>query len=592
MTPDIAATLAVIGVALVLFASERLRVDVVALCVLIVVAALRLVSVDEIFAGFANPAVITVWAVYMVSGAMFVTGVADVFGRTIVRLAGMSEQRLMVVIMATCGSMSAFINNVGATAMLLPAVVGISRQTRIPASKLLIPLSFSSLLGGSMTLVGTPANILAAGILTERGLRSFGFFDFTPIGAVLLVSGVAFIATVGRSLLPVRESPDERKEDYRAREYVTEFRVSSTSPIAGSTLLQSRLGADFDLNVVAMIRQGQVRTDLSRDTLVEPGDLLLVEGSADKVLRARDELGLQMEPDQADNWERIDDSESHVVEATLAPRSRMVGRSLRDMRFRDRYGFSALAVWRHGEAITQRLRDVKLEFGDALLLRGPRRRLPALREGDEFLVLEPVVIDERRTERALLAVGILALVLVMVVFFGVHISLAMVGGALLLVLTGCLTMDEAYESVDWRTVFLVACMLPLGMAMEETGTAKYIAELMLGVLGEHGPMAAMAGVYLLGALITQPMSNAAAVVLVVPIAIDAAAGMEVSHLAFTMAAVIGAATSFLSPVGHKANVLVFGPGGYRFFDYARVGLPLTIILFIVSMIFIPIFFPL
>lgn len=591
MTIEIATTLTIVVVALVVFASEKLRVDVVALCVLVTVAATGLVGRDEVFDGFANPAVITVWSVYIVSGAMFATGVADLFGGVIVRLAGVSESRLIAVIMVTCGVMSAFINNVGATAMLLPAVIGISNQTKIPASKLLIPLAFSSLLGGMMTLFGTPANILAAGILDERGLTSFAFFDFTPMGLVVLVCGIAFMVLVGRHLLPVRETPDERKAYYQSREYVSELRVSAEGSLAGGTLLESRLGADYDLNVVALIRNGQVRTSLNRDTRILPGDLLLVEGAAEAVLKARDELGLVVEAEQSD-LDRLDDYEAHIVEATLAPRSRMVGRSLREMRFRDRYGFSALAIWRHGEAITQRLRDVKLQFGDALLLRGPRHRLPALREGDEFLVLEPVIIEERRRSKAPLAVGILVFVLFLVVFAEIHISMAMVVGALLMVLTGCLTMDEAYKSIDWRTVFLVACMLPLGTAMERTGAARYVADLLLGAVGGFGPVAAMAGIYLLAALVTQPMSNAAAIVLVVPIAVDTALGLGASYLSFTMAAVVGATTSFLSPVGHKANVLIFGPGGYRFLDYARVGLPLAILLFIVSMIALPIFFPL
>jgi di/tricarboxylate transporter len=270
----------------------------------------------------------------------------------------------------------------------------------------------------------------------------------------------------------------------------------------------------------------------------------------------------------------------------------MVGRTLREIRFRDRYGFTALAIWRHGEAITQRLRDIRLEFGDALLLRGPMHRLGSLQQDQEFLVLEPVAMDELRRHKAPVAAGILGLVLVLVVGAGFHIAVGMVIGGLLMVLTGCLTMDEAYESIDWRTVFLVAGMLPLGMAMESTGTAQYLADNLLGMVGGFGPLAALAAVYLLAALITQPMSNAAAIVLTVPIAVDTAQALGANHLAFTMATVIGAATSFLTPVGHKANVLVFGPGGYRFFDYARVGLPLTVALFIVSMIFIPIFWPL
>jgi di/tricarboxylate transporter len=523
---------------------------------------------------------------------MLRTGVADRFGKLIVRLSGPGEARIIVVIMITCGVMSAFINNVGATAMLMPAVLGIARQTRIPASKLLIPLAFSSLLGGKMTLIGTPANILATGVLAEKGLETFGFFEFAPIGIVVLATGVVFMGTVGRRLLPVRVSLDERKEEHRSREYVSEVRVLPDGRLAGRTLLESRLGADFNLNVVALTRQSQVHSSLHRDSRIMANDVLLVQGPAANLFKALEALGLALEADEPRVPEGLEGAGAHVVEATLAPRSSMAGRTLDEMHFRDRYGFTVLAVYRHGEAITQPLRDVRLQFGDALLLRGPRHRLPTLSEGDDFLILEPFEMEERRQHKAPIAAGIMAVVLGLVVLADVDIALAMVAGSVLMVLTGCLTMDEAYDSIDWRTVFLVAGMLPLGIAMDETGTARFLATALLGVVGDFGPYAALAGIYVLSAAITQPMSNAAAIVLLVPIAVDTAFGLGANHLTFTMAVIIGAATSFLTPVGHKANVLVFGPGGYRFFDYTRVGLPLTVALFIVSMIFIPIFWPL
>ena len=321
-----------------------------------------------------------------------------------------------------------------------------------------------------------------------------------------------------------------------------------------------------------------MKTALDRDTLIQPNDLLMVEGSAENLMKACSRFGLAIETEPHIEFDELDDDSAHVVEATLAPRSSMVGRSLRSIQFRDRYGFTLLAIRRHGEVITERLRSVRLQFGDALLLQGPRHRLPALNEKNEFLVLEPVSIPEHRQQKMPISIGLMALVVGLVLFAGFHISTAMVIGAVAMVLTGCLTMDEAYESIDWRTVFLVAGMLPLGTAMEATGTARYLADLLLGTVGELGPMAALAGIYILAALITQPMSNAAAMVLVVPIALDTALSLGANHLTFTLAVVIGAATSFLTPVGHKANVLVFGPGGYKFFDYARVGILLTIFL--------------
>jgi di/tricarboxylate transporter len=309
-------------------------------------------------------------------------------------------------------------------------------------------------------------------------------------------------------------------------------------------------------------------------------------------LAAREALGLIIEAEQKLDVERLEPGNVRLIEATLAPNSSLAGRTLREARFRDRYGFTALAIWRHGETITEKLRDVPLQFGDALLLQGSRHRVRELQEGGDFLVLEPLDLEQLRRKKAPIAVAALVLAILLVVFADFHISLAMVIAAVIMILTGCLSIEEAHESIDWRTVFLVAGMLPLGMAMEVTGTAQYLANLMLDALGAYGPTALLAGMYLLAALITQAMSNAAAMVLVVPIAVDTALGLGANHLTFTMAVVIGAATSFLSPVGHKANVLVFGPGGYRFFDYARVGALLTVALLIVSMICLPLFWPL
>jgi len=522
--------------------------------------------------------------------------VADILGKFILRLSGNDERRLIAVIMLTCGIMSAFMNNVGATAMLMPAVVSVAKQTKIPVSKLLIPLSFSSLLGGKMTLIGTPANILATSIVKRYGLPTFGFFDFTPIGIVVLATGVLYMVFIGRHFLPIRQPPGTGTPQIKGqlRTYISEVRVLPDGNLAGLTLLDSRLGANYELTVIAIVKGTQTITNLERTTVIQPDDILLLEGSAENLLRARKELGLVTanESKRHAELDKLSEEEIGIVEATLAPRSSMVNRSLRSLNFRERYGFTVLAIRRQGEIITKRLRSVRFQFGDDLLLQGPRRRMPELEEKNDFLVLEPLKISESRRRKMPIAIGLMLLVIGLVLFANLDIAIAMVIGAVGMVLSGSLSMDEAYDSIDWRTVFLVAGMLPLGTAMETTGTARYIADLMLNAIGGFGPMAALAGMYLLAALITQPMSNAAAMVLVVPIALDTALSLGANHLTFTLAVVIGAATSFLTPVGHKANVLVFGPGGYKFFDYARVGLLLTVFLFIATMIALPIFFPL
>jgi len=591
VTTDIALTLAIVLMAIVLFATEKLRVDLVALLVLLAVSITGLVSKEEVFLGFANSAVITIWAVYIVSGGLFKTGVADKLGSLILRLAGSSEARLITVIMLTCGVMSAFMNNVGAVAILMPAVIGISKKTNIPVSKLLIPLAFSSLLGGKMTLIGTPANILAQGILVARNLPSFGFFEITPIGILVLATGIIYMVLIGRHLLPVRETAADPMTSSQLREYISDVQVPIGSSLEGQNLYESGLGAQYDLTVLSIIRDSKPLVGLHRDVVIQANDHLILEGSAQNLLSAKEDLKFDIHTDREFEISDLDTEQSYIFEATLAPRSTMVGRTLNKVNFRDSFGMTTLAIYRQGDVITEHLRDVVLRFGDSLLLQGPPGRVRALQQGNEFVVLEPVEFERRRSRKAPLAAGIMLMVILLAIFTDLGIAVSMLLGSVAMVLTGCLTMDEAYESIDWRTVFLVGGMLSLGIAMENTGTTQYLADNLLGLLGGYGPLGILAGIYLLSALITQPMSNAAAIVLIVPIAIDTALGLGVNHLTFTMAVVIGAATSFLSPVGHKANVLVFGPGGYKFADYTRVGALLTVLLFIVSMIFLPILWP-
>lgn len=592
MTPQIILTLVIIVVVVFIFATEKLRVDVIGLIVLLTLALTGLVTPAQAFEGFSNPAVITVWAVYIVSGALFKTGVADMLGERILRLAGHSEPRLIAVLMLTCGMMSAFMNNIGATAVLLPAVIGISRQAKIPLSRLLMPLAFSSLLGGNMTLIGTPPNVLATSLLAERGLPTFAFFDFTSMGVIVFGIGILYMVFIGRFLIPVREKAGDPEGMYQLQEYVSEVRVLPDSPLADQNLFKARLGADYDLSVLYVIHDGRTQTAPHRNTILRVNDLLVVEGNLENLLRAQEDLGLVIEAEHKLGWAELESDESVVVEATLAPRSSIAGRTLRGIEFRDRYGFTALALRRHGEVITERLRDARLAFGDTLLLKGPMHRLVSLRQANEFLLLEPVQLETRRRDKALVAVGIMALVLLLVTIGGLHVSIAMVIGAVLAVLSGCLTMDEAYQSIEWRSIFLIAGMLPLGTAMELTGTANYLAGGMAGALGNLGPLALLGGIYILASLITEPMSNAAATVLIVPIAIDIALGLGADPRTFVLATVIGASTSFLTPVGHQANVLVFGPGGYRFSDFARAGFPLNVAIFIATLIFLPLLWPL
>ena len=347
MTLEIGLTLGIILMALVLFATEKLRVDLIALIVLLLVAIVGIVPKEEIFSGFSNSAVITIWAVYIVSGGLFKTGVADKIGSLILRLSGAHEARLIAIIMLVCGIMSAFMNNVGAVAVLMPAVIEISKETKIPVSKLLIPLAFSSLLGGKMTLIGTPANILAQGILIENGLPNFGFFELSPIGGIILIAGILYMVLIGRHLLPVRVAASDRKISNQLREYIGEVQVNPHSPLIGKNLYESKLGEEYDLNVLSVFRNGDLITRLHRDFIIRQNDRLVLEGSVQNLISAQDALNISIQPDQSVELSDLDSADSYIFEATLSPRSSIDGQTLKEVRFRDRFGFTALSIWRY-----------------------------------------------------------------------------------------------------------------------------------------------------------------------------------------------------------------------------------------------------
>ncbi len=591
MTQDNILVLAILAVAVILFVSERLRVDLIAMLVLITLSVTGLVTIEEAFSGFASPAVITVWSVYIVSGALFRSGVADTLANFMLRLAGENYLRLLFIIMLTVGVMSSFMNNIGAVAILLPAVVSVARKINVAPSKLLIPMAFTSLLGGKMTLIGTPPNILASSIMESYGgMEPFGFFDFTPMGAIVLAVGILYFLLIGNRLLPDRTPGGNISDSYQIRDYLSEVRIGEKSPLIGQTLPQSQLGQKFNLNVIQIQRCDEGLLVPLQDPVLMAGDLLLIQGSSQNILESSDALGLET----IDDWkfEELSQESQALIEVTLSPRSQMQGKTLKESDFRAHYGLTVLAIQHDGVSISANLADIPLNLGDALLVQGPEERIAQLRRDKDFLILETPPMESKRIKKAPLAVLILAGVLIAVSTRILPVATAMLIGAVLMVLTRVLDMDEAYDAIEWKSVFLIAGMLPMGIAMQNSGTALFLAEKIVELVGNWGTVAVMMGIFLMTALTTEVMSNAAATVLVTPIAIDAARSLGANPQTFVMAVVIAAATSFLMPIGHQANVLVFGPGGYKFSDYTKVGVWLNIIIFFVVLIFLPLIWPL
>ncbi len=778
MTSQIALVLAILTAAIVLFVTERIRVDLVALMVLVGLTLAGLITPTEALSGFANLAVVTVWAVLILSAGLARTGVAGLLGKPVLRLAGGSEARLIALIMLLVGVLSGFMNDIGVAALMLPVVVDIARRTARPPSRLLMPLAFAALLGGLNTLIGTPPNILISEALRQYGEEPFHMFDYTPTGVVVMLAGIAFMVLVGRHLLPSRDIKDLPEnaqgvtgELFGLRERLFVVHVPENSVLGGKTLAQSRLGAALGLNVLAIMRSEGNRLAPGPAAFLQPGDRLLVEGRPDRLaeLRGRrtlvmeddhvaaerllsaeiemaelalspqsslpgqsleqigfrgrfgaivlairrgggvvrtnlDELPLQRDDvlliqatreqldllrtdsefvlssvDTATQYQleerlmsmrvpeestlvgktlvesRLGDSfglgvmgivrtgstllmpavderlaagdlllvkarpvdletleglqglelrdetlpdlseleSEHVglLEVALSPRTTLSGKTLRQILFREKYGLSVLAIWREGRAYRSNLRDMALRFGDALLLYGPRERLRVLGMEPDFLVLTEAAQEAPRLSKAPVALLIMAAVLTPVILDVLPIAIAAVTGVVLMVLTRCLTMEEAYRAIEWKAVFLIAGMLPLGIAMEQTGAARFLAEGMVGLVGPLGPLAVMAGLFVLAALASQVMPNPAVAVLLAPIALNTAADLGIRPYPFMMAVAISASAAFLSPVGHSANILVMGPGGYRFADYTKVGIPLTLVVLVVVLLVVPIVWP-
>jgi len=783
MTFEIAIVIGVLIVSLVLFVSEVIRMDLVALLVLGALAIFGVVTTEQAFAGFSNSAVITVWAMFILSEGLTRTGIADIIGRQVMRVGGSRETQLILVIMITGAVLSAFMNNIGVAALMLPVVVDVARRTRIPASRLLMPLAYSTLLGGLMTLIGTPPNLLISEALGQSGREPFKLFDFTSLGGVVMITGVVFVALIGRFLLPSHRGKRDKqvsqrslRSRYKLHEHTFMLRIPRQSVLVGKTLAESRIGASTGMIILELVRDGRSNTLPGRQTVLQGGDGILVQGQLDRFrelrrwsdlvieretpvlksmvaakvayaevtisdtsplvgelvrdaafrtrfnvavvglrrndryrltnlayvpLRAGERILVQGETDAIEAIDKFADfSESEVLsterlmkeyhteermfvvrlpkasglvgaslsksrladvfdfrivaifrdgtlevmpggeeeltggdllllegqyqdlellrgmqeieietsvpsnigafesdrltllDATLHPRSSLAGRTVGELNFRERYGIELAGIWREGESIGAELAAESLQIGDGLLLLGPRDRLQLLESDTDFLILSPLGRERPDTRRAPLAAFIMFCVVLAVMLGYAPISIAAVVGGSLMVLTGCLNMEQAYRSIDWRAIFLIAGMLPLGTAMQETGAATYLANQVMLLLGDAGPWPVIMGLYILTAMATMIIPTAALVVLMSPIVLSAMADMGLQPETAMMAVAMAASASFTSPISHPANILVMGPGGYRFVDYLKVGVPLTIVVFITVMVLLPILWPL
>ncbi len=583
MTLDALLVLGILVGAVVLFVSEKYPIDFVALLVLGTLLAFRLVTPAEGLSGFSNPATVTVAAMFVLSAGLQKTGATAAIGRLMVRF-GRSYFSALVVIMGTITVISAFVNNTAAVAVFIPLVMIVANRRKIAASRLLIPLSYASQFGGVCTLVGTSTNLLVSSISDQAGYGAFSMFEFSRMGLILFVAGVLFFFIFGKWLLPERQA-QELAVTYQLGEYITEMRVTETSPLVGKSVLESRLGEEHDVTVLKLLHITETVWAPLRRAL-NAGDVLLVRGKIRELMRLRDSARLELNVEFKLRDETLQTEDLRLVQALVAPGSGLIGLNLKEIDFRNRYKALVLAIQRRGETIQEKLNSVKFGLGDALLIQAHEAQIATLRTDPNFIVLDEVPGIALK-HKAPLVLGILAAVVGLAAFDVLPILITSLLGCLAMVLTRVLRLDEAYHAINWQVIFLLAGILPLGLAMQNSGAAGVIAGKAVGAVGDMGPVAVLAVVYLMTSVMTDTMSNNAAAVLLAPIAISTAQQIGVDPRPFLMAITFAASTGFSTPVGYQTNTMIYNPGGYKYTDFLRTGVPLSILFWILSVIFIP-----
>ncbi len=592
MSFEIIMTLLILLAAVVLFVTEKLPVDLIALSIMVSLLAADIVPLERGIAGFSNPATVTVGAMFVLSEGLFRTGAVNFAGRVLARLGQRSYWLALFTIMMVIGTLSAFINNTAAVAIFLPIVLGIARETKTSPSRWLMPLSFASMFGGVCTLIGTSTNILVSASAEEHGQPPFGMFEFAPLGLVMFGVGMLYMMTIGARLIPDRRDVGDLTKTFGMGDYLTEITLLPGAKSIGKAVRDSRLGREFDVAILE-IRRGRLPVILpSPETVLEEGDQLLVRCSVDKIHAMQKAAHIELKPSVQWRDELFETAETTLVEAVIPPNSGLVGRSLAQSRFRNRFGAVVLALRHHGQVLHENLATATLLAGDVLLLEVRRVDLPRLRRNQQFVIVSEVGLPEFRPSKILPAVLVILGVVSSATLGVFPIATSALIGCVLLVLLGCLSLGEAYRAVEWRVIFLLAGVLTLGAALEETGAAGYLSAWMIESIGGWGPVAMVSTFYLITTLLTQVMSNNATAVLLTPIAIAAASTLNVDARPFLVAVTFAASASFMTPVGYQTNTLVYGPGQYRFRDFTRVGTPLNVAFWLLATFLIPRIWPL
>ena len=574
--------------ALIIFALDIMPIDFVAFSIMAVILILRDpldMTLQEAISGFSNSATITVMAVFILSAGVQRTGMINYVSRRMVKWGGDRERRQILTIQGVTGPISMFINNTAAVAILIPAAIRMAREARRSPSKLLMPLSFVSQLAGVVTLIGTSTNILASELADQSGVGGFSMFEFSTIGLLIFATGGLYLLFVAPFLLPDRGAGQTLEHTYQVSDFLSEVLVPEGSEYVGETLAEAQIRQEFGVQVLEIIRGNERIIGLRSGTVLQAGDILVVSGSADELVAIREDDRLQIEAQaRLDDTDQLPD-EIRLLEVVIGPNSTLIGGTLISTNFRNRYGTTVIAMRRDGRVLRQRLGSVRFAFGDTLLLQGSSAAIERMKLERGFIVTEEPEIETFRTSKIPLALAIVAGV-VLFAAVGQPILVTAIAGAVLMVLSGCLTVQELHRSIRWDVIFLLAGMIPVGIALQNTGGAQQLADLAVRSADYVPALVVLYIFYATTTVLTELISNNASVVVMVPVAISTAAALDLDPKAFILAIMFSASTSFTTPVGYQTNTMIYGPGGYKFTDFPLVGGPLNLLLLAVTPFYI------
>lgn len=592
MTLEIGITLGIILGGVILFFTEKFSIDVVSILVMVLFLITGILNVEEGFAGFSNSATLTVAAMFILSAGIFSTGILDSFSYQLSKQAKQSELKLIITLLVSSGILSAFINDTAVVALLMPAVIQLSKNNQIPASKLLMPLSFGSLMGGVCTLLGTSTNILVSGIAEKSGLPPFGIFEMSLMGIIFLIAGILYMITVGRFLLPKRKNRELFSDTMDLGNYLTEIIIEKDFQQLNEPISKQKLFNQYPIKPLQIIREDKRKVRVYQNTPVIEGDIIRVTSDKDSLEKLKSFPGIKLKAELVWNEDLVTGEEERLYEAVVTPSSNLIKKSIKELNFKELFNQVLVIGIRHRSGmLNTQLTKTRLAAGDILLLRGTEESIKSVNDSEALLLISETKSQNLNKTKITLTLLIMASVLTLAILKILPIVVAAVAGAIAMVVIGVISTEQAYKAIDWKVILMLAGILSMGTALEKTGGSALLGKGIVDIMGDYGPQTVLCALFGLTFMLTNVMSNNATAALLAPIAISIANSLEVDSRPLLMAVTFAASLSFMTPMGYQTNTMIYSPGNYKFKDYLIVGTPLNILFWIIGTLVIPILFP-